>query len=99
MVRNAASQGGGSTYNYQFYFNHTFLVGYPDWVQGSHVDDLYSVFGDAFMDVYRRLFLRTDWEDRDYTTSNTWMDYLTNFVYTGSGILYIVHSDKHMPYM
>ena len=36
-----------STYVYDFSYRQSFL-GYADWVNGSHLDDLYSVFGNAY---------------------------------------------------
>jgi carboxylesterase type B len=82
--QHAGYSGGKSTYHYQFRYRQTFLTGYPDWVNGSHVDDIYSVLGDPFMEVYRKRFLDYDFNETDYTVSNNIMDYYTNFAYTGN---------------
>ncbi|ELU17659.1 hypothetical protein CAPTEDRAFT_204250 [Capitella teleta] len=88
-----AGPDGGSTYHYEFQFRHTFLAGYPDWVDGSHVDDLYTVFGQPFMEQYRQIFLRLPWTAPDITAHNLWTSYLSNFAHTGDPNV----GDKEVP--
>jgi hypothetical protein len=72
----------GSTYHYQFQHRQSFLVGYPEWVNASHMDDIYSFLGKPFFERYRRLFLKQDFDDTDTTISNYLISYFSNFAYT-----------------
>jgi bile salt-stimulated lipase len=74
---------GRSTYHYEYFFRHTFLTGYPDWITGSHLDDMYTVFGDVYLAQYRQFFLRAPWRLQDYQINSVWEKYLANFAYTG----------------
>ena len=45
-----------TTYAYDFHYRQSFL-GYADWVNGSHVDDLYSLFGEPFLESIREVLI------------------------------------------
>jgi carboxylesterase type B len=82
--QHAGYGSGKGTYHYQFRYRPTFLTGYPAWVNGSHLDDIYSVLGYPFMEIYRKRFLSFDFNETDYIVSSNIMDYYTNFAYTGN---------------
>lgn len=82
-VNHFNAQGLGKTFQYHFQYHQSFLVGYPDWINGTHIDDLYSVFGEPFMLVFKRLFLGADFDDLDKQISENIMDYYSNFAHTG----------------
>jgi len=84
-ARQHANAGGtGRTYQYVFHYRQSFLVGYADWIQGAHIDDLYSILGDIFLEFYRLLILRRPFSLTDRMVSNRIMDYYTNFAHTGN---------------
>jgi len=60
------------------------MVGYPDWVEGSHLDDVFSILGPTFMEVFRRIYLRHDYSAVDKKISDLIMDYYSNFAHTGN---------------
>ncbi len=74
--------GGGRTYFYDYKHRHSFLQ-YPDWVTASHIDDLYSVLGEVFMQQFRDLFQLGDFDDTDRHVKNNVQKYYANFAYTG----------------
>jgi len=76
--------GAGKTFEYQFKYRQSFLVGFPDWVTGTHMDDIYSFIGDQFLEFYRRVYLRRPYSRDDKEMSRTIMDYFTNFAHTGN---------------
>ena len=67
---------------YVFKHRQSFLDGYPEWTNGSHVDDMYSILGDPFMTVYRERLLG-DFDEDDRKLSDIVMKYYGNFAYTG----------------
>merc|ERR1719277_370526 len=50
---------GRSTYVFEFAYRQSFHK-YKPWVKGSHCDDMYSVFGEPFMQTFRERFLGDD---------------------------------------
>lgn len=75
--------GSGKTFEYYFHYRQTFLVGYPEWINGTHMDDLYSIFGWPYMEPFRRIYLNEDFEEMDLIVSERIMNYYSNFVRTG----------------
>ncbi len=43
-----------ATYAYDYSYRQSFM-GYADWVNGSHVDDVFSVFGEPFLQPIREV--------------------------------------------
>ncbi|KAK2164457.1 hypothetical protein LSH36_63g06038 [Paralvinella palmiformis] len=85
VLKHAQAKGSGSTYLYQFRHRQSFLTGYPDWVNGSHIDDIYSVLGDPFMKIFRILFMDEDeFSPEDEIVATNIRNYYTNFAYTGN---------------
>ena len=86
-----------STYQYQFHYRQSFLVGYPSWITGSHLDDVYSYLGDPFMKTYRRLDLKADFNATDLFMSEQLMNYFSNFAYTGlERLLQVIQRKLHI---
>ncbi len=81
---NAAS--GKHTWLYEYQYRASFLK-YESWVNGSHVDDCYTVFGEPFMETFRSVFLRTEWNDDDRAMAALHQKYFANFAYTGCAII------------
>ena len=50
-------------------------------MEGSHGDDLYSVFGEVNNQEYREQL--GEFDDADHDTKDYTMSYFTNFAYTG----------------
>lgn len=78
-----STAGSGKTFEYYFHYRQTFLVGYPEWINGTHMDDLYSIFGWPYMEPFRRIYLNEDFEEMDLVVSERIMNYYSNFVRTG----------------
>ena len=57
---------------------------YPEWVEGSHADDLYSLFGEIHNKDFRKQL--GEFDDADHDNKDYMMSYFTNFAYTGSAI-------------
>jgi len=76
--------GPGRTYQYLFKYRQSFLIGYPDWVEGSHLDDIYCSLGTPFFEYYLENILRQNWSDTDTAVSRQMMAYYANFAYTGN---------------
>ena len=55
---------------------------YPSWVNGSHIDDLYSVFGEPFAEPFRRAILG-DYNDDDKRMRDIVQNYYHNFAHNG----------------
>ena len=72
------------TYRYVFHHRQSFLIEFPDWVNGSNIDDIYSIFGEPFMLAYRRLYLKEEFDALDTLTSERIMNYYSNFAHSGS---------------
>lgn len=69
---------------YKFSHRQSFLTGYPPYINGSHIDDLYSVFGEPFMEFFRERFLDIqDFDEDDKETSDKIQAYYANFAWTG----------------
>ena len=71
---------GKSTWAYEMHYAQSFLQ-YPDWVEGSHSDDLFSVFGEGHYREIRETL--GDYNTADHETKDYVMSYLTNFAWTG----------------
>ena len=78
-----STPGTGATYQYVFDHRQSFLDGYPAWVNGSHMDDIYSVLGDPFMRAFRLIYLREDFDAIDLAISGIIMNFYSNFAHTG----------------
>ncbi len=74
------ADGGGSRYQYKYQHRLNFLH-YPEWVNGSHFDDIYPMLGPMFMGSFREFL--GDWNEADYVISEKIMSYYTNFAHTG----------------
>ena len=74
--------GDGDTYFYSFSYGQSFLSGYPEWCNGSHLNDLYSVFGEIYFKNFRETILG-DFNDDDRAVSDMIMKYYGNFAHTG----------------
>jgi len=74
---------GRSTYLFEFAYRQSFHK-YKPWIQGSHLDDLYSVFGEPFMKQFRETILRDDWSKTDLQVKTMIQHYYANFAYTGN---------------
>ena len=61
----------------------SFLYGYPQWVTGSHMDEIYSVLAEPFMDTYRHVWLKDDFDEVDTKVKDDVISYFVNFAYTG----------------
>ena len=72
------------TYRYEFQHRQSFLTGYADWVNGSHIDDIYSILGEPYMRAWRLLYLQADFDAVDTQISEHIMNYYSNFAHTGS---------------
>lgn len=73
---------GGRTYFYEYQHRHRFLQ-YPQWVNASHLDDLYSVFGEVFMKKLRDVMAMEEFDDTDKSVRDNVQNYYANFAYTG----------------
>ncbi len=78
----ADANSGGNTYLYEFQHDFSFLH-YVDWVNASHIDDLYSVLGEVFMKPLRDLLNLGDFDDIDRKVRDDSQKYFANFAYTG----------------
>ena len=85
-----STPGTGNTFQYIFHYRQSFLVGFPDWVNGTHLDDVYSILGYPFMESYRRIYLNADFDEQDLIVSDNIMNYYSNFARTGYGLIYKV---------
>ena len=47
------------------------------------MDDLYTLFGEPFMEVFRSLLLRGEWNNDDRMVRDLHQKYFANFAYTG----------------
>ena len=54
---------------------------YPEWVAGTHGDDLYSVFGEVHRQDFREAL--GEYDNADHETKDYVMSYFTNFAWTG----------------
>ena len=52
------------------------------------MDDVYSILGWPFMETFRRLYLNADFDEQDLIFSEHMMNYYSNFVRTGYGLIY-----------
>ncbi len=69
---------------YKFSHRQSFLDTYPPFVNGTHVDDLYSILGEPFLEVYRERFLENqDFDEDDKEISRKIQSYYANFAWTG----------------
>jgi len=76
--------GPGKTFQYLFKYRQSFLDGYQYWVEGSHLDDIFTVLGTPFFKHYVENLLRQNWSDTDTALSRQLMTYYANFAYTGN---------------
>ena len=76
------ADGGGACYQYTYQHRLNY-VHYPEWVNGSHLDDVYPMLGPTFMQTFRELFQLGEWGEDDYVISEKIMSYYTNFAHTG----------------
>ena len=51
------------------------------------MDDLYSILGWPFMEPFRRIYLDEDFDEQDLIVSENIMNYYSNFVRTGYGLI------------
>lgn len=82
-VRHANADGTGKTFSYMFRYRQSFLTGYPEWINGTHLDDLYSILGTPFMQTYRLLVFQLPYDELDTEVMERMMNYYSNFAYTG----------------
>ncbi len=73
---------GRKTWLYEYAYRASFFK-YEPWVNGSHVDDIYTLFGEPFMEVFRSLLLRGEWNNNDRMVRDVHQKYFANFAYTG----------------
>ncbi|CAD5118365.1 DgyrCDS7076 [Dimorphilus gyrociliatus] len=72
------------TYNYELQHKMTFLD-YPKYINGSHVDDCYPLFGEPFLETLRKeLKCGEEWKDGDIKFRDNLRAYWYNFVKTGN---------------
>jgi len=81
--KHAEAGGAGKTFQYHFHHRQSFLWGYPEWVEGSHLDDMYSSLGEPFFEFYRERILQRNFSDVDTAIRIQIMNYYANFAYTG----------------
>ena len=54
---------------------------YPDWVEGTHSDDLYSLFGEDHNRNFSEFL--GEYNNADHDTKDYVMSYFTKFAWTG----------------
>ena len=74
-------KANATSYVYNYKYRHSFMM-YPSWVNGSHIDDLYSVFGEPFLEVFRSAVLG-DYNDDDKRMRDIVQNYYHNFAHNG----------------
>ena len=81
IIRYSASKE--TTFKYVYRYRQSFLQ-YLPWVNGSHLDEIYSVLGPVFMETFRKGYLdKSDFSEDDTRMMDTIMTYWTNFAKTG----------------
>ena len=64
----------------------SFLYGYPAWVNASHMDDLYSVLGEAYMVFLKAVYFQQDYDEVDRQVMQHITNFYVNFAHTGYAI-------------
>jgi len=83
-VKNHAKTSSTSrTYYYEYAYRNSFFK-YEEGVRASHIDDIHSVFGEPFLQTFRKTILQEEYTMNDAIVKTTVQKYYANFAYTGN---------------